>query len=169
MLKIVKLAHLLSTSPESSCRMLLQESFFSRLMVLGLFDWPMVVIFFRKKVVLLEGKLFEGLSDSRSICAAQRMPSHCCPRRNQHSYKSLESWLIDKTEIFRDELSSDSVFAQQKRNLSKVPSIISGKVTAWNHLRQPLFWLVFVLVPSLLCNMATKLKRLRFEREMLLL
>ena len=43
MLKIVKLAHLLSTSPEFSCRMFLQKSFSSRLTVLGFFDWPMAV------------------------------------------------------------------------------------------------------------------------------
>ena len=46
MLKTVKPAHLLSTSPdEFSCRMFLQESFSWRLTVLGFFDWPMAVIF----------------------------------------------------------------------------------------------------------------------------
>ena len=48
LLKIVKLAiaRLLSTSPEFSCRMFPQESFSSRLTVLGFFDWPMAVFFF---------------------------------------------------------------------------------------------------------------------------
>ena len=62
---------------------------------------------FSKKVVQLAGKPFEGLSDSRSTCTAHLMRSPCCPRRNQHCYKSLESWLIGKTEIFRDQLSSE--------------------------------------------------------------
>ena len=106
MLKIVKLAHLLSTTPEFSCRMILQESFSSRLTVLVFFDWPMAgfFFFFFLKESCATGA---GLSDSRSTCTAHRMRSHCCPRRNQHCSKSLESWLTGKTEIFRDELSSE--------------------------------------------------------------
>ena len=68
---------------------------------------------------------------------------------------------------------------RSKRNLSEIPSIIFGKVTAWYSGRwtattqKTLVWLVFVLVPSLFCNMATTGKQLRFnlerEREILLL
>ena len=36
-------------------------------------------------------------------CTAHRMRPHCWPRRNQHCKKSLESLLIGKIEIFRDE------------------------------------------------------------------
>ena len=41
--------------------------------------------------------------DSRSTCTSHHMRPHCWSRRNQHCKKSLESLLIGKTEIFRDE------------------------------------------------------------------
>ena len=86
----MKLAHLLSTSPvllsHLPARIFLFEadgSWIFRLANVFFF------FFFRKKVVQLAGKSFEGLSDSRSTCTEHRMRSHCCPRRNQHCWKSL--------------------------------------------------------------------------------
>ena len=60
MLKIVNLARLLSTSPEFSCRMFPQESFSSRLTVLGFFDWPMALLFFEKKLCNWRVNLSKG-------------------------------------------------------------------------------------------------------------
>ena len=115
-------------------------------------------------------KPFERLSDSRSTCTAHHMRCHCCPRRNQHCRKSLESWLIGKTEIFRDELSSEQEHGC--RSCASPGCVqLSPSFSPRAQLEQPLFfffiylfifWYVW-LCPSFL--IFSKWQKLRAEEE----
>ena len=126
--KTVKLAHFvtLSSSPvPCSCKNL------SFLTVLGFFDWPMVVpffffFFFKRKVVQLAGKPFEGLTVDRF--AQRTVGSHCRTQEKPTLQESLESLLIGKNELFRDENCSV---------LSRARARMSIKYIAWLRSAQP--------------------------------
>ena len=89
-------------SPSPVLLSLVPARIFLFLRVLGFFDWPMVVPFFSKKLCNWRAKPFEGLIvdrlAQRTVCTLTDEP-----RINQHCKKSLESLLIGKTELFRDE------------------------------------------------------------------
>ena len=82
--------------------------------------------FFERKVVQLAGKPFEGLTVDR---LAQRTAGALTvePTRNQHCKNSLESLLIGKTELFRDEncsVLSTSTDVDQVHRLAAISSAL---------------------------------------------
>ena len=93
MQKTVKLAHLLSPSPvllwHVPARIFLFKADGS-----WIFRLANGFFFFFSKESLATGTQNLRKPDSRSICTAHRMRSHCCPGRNQHCCKSPESLLI---------------------------------------------------------------------------
>ena len=125
----VKLSHLVTLSSSSvacSCNNL---SFSDGSWIFRLAN-GCAFIFFERKVVQLEGKLFEGLTVDR---LAQRTVGAFTvePIRNQHCKKSLESLLIGKTELFRDEncsLLSTSTDVDQVHRLAAIsqPFLLPG-------------------------------------------
>ena len=127
MLKTVKLAHLVTlfSSPvPCSCKNL---SFSEGSWIFRLANGcSFLFFFFERKVVQLAGKPFEGLTvdrlAQRTVCALTDEP-----RRNQHCKKSLESLLIGKTELFRDEncsVLSTSTDVNQVHRLAAISSAL---------------------------------------------
>ena len=126
MLKTVKLAHLftLSSSPvPCSCKNL---SFSDGSWIFRLTNDCSFFFFFRKKSCATAGQTFEGLTvdrlAQRTVCALTVEP-----RRNQHCKKSLESLLIGKTKLFRDEncsVLSTSTDVDQVHRLAAISSAL---------------------------------------------
>ena len=102
MLKTVKLAHLitLSSSPvPCSCKNL---SFSEGSWIFRLAN-GCSSFFLEREVVQLAGKPCADLTVDRLAQRTVYMRSHWRTSRNQHCKKSLESLLIGKTKLFRDE------------------------------------------------------------------
>ena len=128
MLKTVKLAHLvtLSSSPvPCSCKNL---SFSDSSWIFRLANGCSFFFFFQKKSCATGGQTLRR-PDSRSICTASRtVGSHCRTQEKPTLQESLESLLIGKNELFRDENCSV---------LSRARARMLIKYIAWLRSAQP--------------------------------